>query len=100
MPMAGDRRSADGLIVGPGFRVLVEAETHLNDVQETERRIAGKARDPQADRVILLLLESRHHQALRSASSALQQRYPVGARIALAALERGADPGGDCVITL
>ena len=52
MPIPGDLRSADATIVGPGVDVLVEAETHLDDVQAVTRRITGKQRDLATERTL------------------------------------------------
>jgi transcriptional regulator with XRE-family HTH domain len=100
VPIAGDRRSGDAIIEGRGFVVLVEAETHLSDVQAVERRVSAKARDLGVDRIVLLLLDSRHHRTLVRDVPDLRARYPVPPRRALAALARGEDPGGDTVVLL
>jgi len=100
MPIAGDRRSADALISGPGFEVLVEAETHLDDIQALERAIAGKQRDLGVARVILLVADTRHNRAVTRQTIELGRRFGIGTRACLAALARDADPGGDCLAVL
>ena len=100
MPLPGDRRSADAVITGATFTALVEAETRLGDVQAVERRISAKARDLRADRSILLVLDSRHDRAAIRSLPELSERFPVSTRQAMAALARGDDPGGDCLIVL
>jgi transcriptional regulator with XRE-family HTH domain len=45
VPVAGDLRSADLVIDGASFGILVEAETRLVDVQAFERRVGAKQRD-------------------------------------------------------
>ena len=100
MPITGDARSADALLTGETFRAIVEAETRLADVQATERRIAAKARDLGVDRVILLVLDSRHNRDVIATTPELSRRFPVATRDALWALRRGRDPGGDCLIRL
>ena len=42
VPIAGDLRSGDAVIAVAGGDVLVEAETHLADIQAIERKIAAK----------------------------------------------------------
>jgi hypothetical protein len=56
-PLAGDAQRR-WLIEGDGFRVLVEAETHVGDVQAVIRRARDKQRDLGGPRLILLLSES------------------------------------------
>jgi transcriptional regulator with XRE-family HTH domain len=100
MPIAGDLRSADATLDGDRIDALVEAETRLGDIQAGERRIAGKARDLGVDRVILLVLDSAHNREVVRSTPWLRERFPVTTRAALAALGRGEDPGGDCLIFL
>lgn len=100
IPIAGDRRSADGVITGPGFEILVEAETRLGDVQALERAIAGKQRDLGIARVIVLVADTRHNREVTRAVDELRRRFPVGTRACLAALARGRDPGGDALVIL
>ena len=100
MPVPGDMRSADASIVGPEVDVLVEAETHLDDVQAVTRRIDLKQRDLQSRRVLLLLTDSRHHRELLRTTPGLRERFPIDTRPALRALGRGRDPGGDCLVIL
>lgn len=100
IPIAGDWRSADALIDGARWAALVEAETRLGDIQAVERRTSAKARDLRIDRVILLVLDSRHNRDVIRMTPELRRRYPIATRAALLALGRGEDPGGDCLIVL
>jgi hypothetical protein len=100
VPVARDLRSADATIVGAAIHAMVEAETRLSDVQALERRVTAKARDLGMDRVILLVLDSRHNRAVIRSAPELVRRFPVATRAALRALGRGEDPGGDCLIVL
>ena len=100
IPIAGDRRSADGIITGPGLEILVEAETRLDDVQAVERKLAGKSRDLRIRRVILLIADTRHNRDVVRRLEELPRLFPVGTRSCLAALERGRDPGGDALVIL
>jgi transcriptional regulator with XRE-family HTH domain len=100
MPIIGDRRSADAVITGPGFGVLIEAETHLDDVQALERSIAGKQRDLGIDRVVLLVSDTRHNREVTRRVAELRRRFPVETRSCLQALRRGGDPGGDALVIL
>ena len=107
MPIPGDLRSADGVarISGAtaaenGPTVIVEAETRLDDVQAVERRIRAKQRDLGADRAILLVADTRHNRAVIDGTPALREAFPIGTRACMAALGRGVDLGGDCLVVL
>ena len=99
--MPGDPRAWDALISAGRFRVGVEAETRLRDVQAVTRRVALKKRDSEVERVILLLRGSRwNRQVVRLAGDSLAAMFPVPGAVALDALRAGRDPGGDAVILL
>ena len=100
MPIEGDRRSADGVVEGEGLEVMVEAETHLADIQLLERGIAGKQRDLGTPRVILLVADTRHNRLVIARTPELRRRFPIGTRACLAALSAGRDPGGDSLVVL
>ena len=100
MPIPGDRRSADAVIDGRTFLALVEAETHLDDIQALERGIGGKKRDLDADRAVLLVADTRHNRAVIRRVPELSRQFPISTRAALACLARGDDPGGDCLVVL
>ena len=74
---------------------LVEAETHLGDFQAVERRIGAKARDLGADRVVLLLADTRHNRTMLNTIPAIRQRFPVDQRAWFRAIANSEDPGGD-----
>ena len=57
-----DRRAWDAVIEGPGWRLGVEAETRLVDVQSLERRVALKERDGDVSAVILLVNDTAHNR--------------------------------------
>lgn len=100
MPVPGTLRSADAVIDGPGFDAVIEAETHLHDIQLVERHLAAKQRDLGTRRAILLVSDTRHNRAVIAATPELSRRFPVSTRACLAALARGRDPGGDCLVIL
>lgn len=100
MPIEGDRRSADALMDGERLEAIVEAETHLDDIQALERGIAGKLRDLGVKRVILLVADTRHNRAVIARVPELRRRFPIGTRACLAALAQGRDPGGDGLVIL
>jgi hypothetical protein len=100
LPIAGDLRAWDALIRGPGWRVGVEAETVLDDVQALERRLALKRRDGDVDHVILLVADTRRNrQALASAPAAFAD-LRLRTRELLAALRDGRDPGESGIVIL
>ena len=100
LPIPGDRRAWDALISGRGWRIAVEAETMLDDLQAMERRIALKARDGGLEHVILLVADTRKNRGvLRAASHALPS-FSRDARQVLRAVRRGQDPGCSAVVVL
>jgi transcriptional regulator with XRE-family HTH domain len=100
IPITGDHRSGDALIECDDFDALVEAETHLHDIQALERSIAGKQRDLGASRVVLLVSDTRHNREVIRDVAELRRRFPIATRACLAALGRGRDPGGDAHVIL
>lgn len=101
LPIAGDLRAWDLLIVGAGEPIAVEAETRLVDLQALERRIALKMRDGGVGRVILVVSATRGNRfAVREAAELLQGSFPVPGRLALEALSQGRDPGGSSTILI
>lgn len=54
VPITGDLRSGDAVVSVTDGDVLIEAETHVGDIQTIERKISAKARDLGVDRVVLL----------------------------------------------
>lgn len=100
MPIAGDLRAGDGVIEAAFGAALVEAETKLTDFQAVERKARLKQRDLGAERLILLVADTPNNRRVIALHPDLRERFPIGTRHALAALSRGADPGGDCLVIL
>jgi hypothetical protein len=100
MPTPGDLRSVDGFIVETDLRAMVEAETHVYDVQAVVRRARAKQRDLESPRLILLLSDNRHHRDLLRGHPELLDDFPVPTSRGLRALREGNDPGGDLIILL
>jgi transcriptional regulator with XRE-family HTH domain len=93
LPIEGDLRAWDAVIRGDGWRVAVEAETVLDDLQALERRLARKRRDGGVDHVILLVADTtRNRRALAPAPGAFAD-LPLRTRDILRALGRSEDPG-------
>lgn len=100
IPIPGDRRSADGVAAAGGFDAVVEAETRIHDIQAVVRGLRAKQRDLGAKRAILLLADTRHNRAVIDAVPELRAQFQVPTRACMAALARGEDPGGDCLVIL
>jgi transcriptional regulator with XRE-family HTH domain len=100
-PRPGDLRAWDLVILGSDWKHAYEAETRPRDRQALERRMALKARDGDVEAVSLLLTDSRHNRDfVRFHATALQERFPVPGRRAVAALAAGENPGAGSVILL
>jgi transcriptional regulator with XRE-family HTH domain len=100
LPIPGDLRAWDAVIRGRSWRIGVDAETALDDIQALERRIALKFRDSVMDHLILLVAETaRNRRALASAPAAFAD-LPMRTREILAALRDGRDPGGSGIVIL
>jgi len=79
----------------------VEAETAITDVQATVRRFSLKHRDGGAGHAILLVADTlANREVLRLIRGSLSDLLPLDTRQILAALRRGADPGGSGVVIL
>ena len=101
LPRPGDLRAWDAMIRGAGWTVGVEAETRPRDLQALTRRISLKLRDGGTDRLMLVLLDSRHNRTLlRSEGAALEALLPTSSRRAMELLGAGLDPEGNAVILI
>lgn len=101
LPITGDRRAWDLVVIGTTWRHAFEAETRPRDLQALERRIALKGRDGGIAAVSLLLLDSRHNREfVRLHRASLEERFPVSGSHALQCLRTGEDPGAGSVILL
>jgi transcriptional regulator with XRE-family HTH domain len=100
LPIAGDLRAWDAVVVGPGWKTGVECETRPRDVQALERRLGLKERDGGVDSIVLLLRDSQHNRDLIRGASGLAARFPVSGTRALALLAEGKHPGGNAIVRL
>lgn len=101
MPLHGDLRAADALLVIAGCRVMVELITRLADVQAQLRAAHRKQRDLGADRLIFVVAATTtNRRAVRDAASAIREALPLGTKEILAALAADRDPGGDGLVLL
>lgn len=101
MDLPGDRRSWDAVILSTTWRLGVEAETALSDLQALDRRLALKERDGGMDHMVLVLLDSRRNRSvLRIAGDILRRRFPIDQAVMLDCLARGTDPSGNAMLLL
>jgi len=100
LPIEGDLRAWDAVISGQGWRLPVEAETVLTDVQAVERKLELKRRDGEVDHLLLLLSETpRNRRAVRTARAAFA-RLDTPPRDLLRALRAGRKPPGGGIVFL
>ena len=101
MPIAGDRRAWDAVVGLGGRRAGCEAETRLDDVQSTQRRLALKLRDGAVDVVILVVADTAHNRAvLRAHREELRPMFPLEGRHVFAALADGRLPSSSAIVVL
>ena len=101
MPIAGDLRAADALLSNTRCTIVVEAITRLADFQAQSRSALAKKRDLGADRLVLLIADTRHNRrALREVSHIATASFPLRSDEVMRALEAGEDPGSDGIVML
>lgn len=103
LPILGDKRAWDseGTHAETMLRIDAEAETRLGDAQALSRRVAVKRRDGQADRLVLVVADTRHNRdVLRAASAHFAGAFPADPRRAIPLLCAGIDPGADVLLVL
>jgi transcriptional regulator with XRE-family HTH domain len=99
LPIPGDKRAWDRLVVGGGVTIGVEGEVHPIDLQELGRRLALKKRDGGVDRLILVLADTAWCRRIVRLND-LAEAFPIPGAVALKALAAGRDPGGDALILI
>ena len=100
LAIEGDRRAWDAEIRGPAWRLPVDAETVIDDVQALERRIRLKQRDDGAAHVLVVVSATpRNRRALDAAPEAFAG-YLRDARSVLRALSVGHNPATSAVMFL
>ncbi len=100
LPIEGDLRAWDAVIRDPGWRLLIEAETVLADIQATERRLALKQRDGGEDHVLLLLADTATNRRALTAAPGAFAASLLRTREILTGLGRGDDPGAGGIVIL
>ena len=100
--LKGDLRAWDAELATPdGDTCKLEAETVIADLQAADRRIARKLRDAGADRVILLVADTKgNRRVMRDFGDLLAERYPLRTRAILCRLRTGKLPeaSGICML--
>ena len=100
VPIVGDRRSGDAVIDDGNAEILVEAETHLDDIQGLERRLSAKARDLGVKLSLLLVADTRHNRQVVRLHGELRRRFPLDTRAALRSLLAGQLPTEGALVIL
>lgn len=101
IPLAGDLRAVDVLLVAGAIRIAVEVITRLGDVQAQVRAAQLKARDIGATRLILLVADTHaNSRAMATSRSMLIAAFDLDARRVLAELAEGRDPGRDAFLLM
>ena len=100
-PNPGDPRWWDLLLRLPDFRLGVEAETRIRDMQALTRRMKERAREGGADALLLILSDSAHNRELvDELRAALGEEFQANPREVIRALRAGRVPPGSAVILL
>ena len=101
VPIAGDLRAADILLVAEGIRIAVEVITRVGDLQAQIRVAQLKARDLRAGRLIIVIADTHANvRVLREQRPMLVSSFDLDFRGVMAALAAGRDPGRDALILL
>ena len=99
--ISGDQRAWDAVVYGPGFRVAIEAEVRLGDLQALERRTELKRRDGGIPNVILVVADTKHNRdVLRAAGPGALASFPLTGRAVLQALAEGRSPEASGIVIL
>lgn len=100
-PNPGDPRWWDLILRLPDFRLGVEAETRIRDMQALIRRMRERAREGGADELLLVLSDSGHHRALASdLRGAFGEGFGERQPVLLRALRSGAPLSSSGVILI
>ena len=101
IPIAGDLRAVDILLLNDAARIAVEVITRLADLQAQIRAAQLKARDIGATRLILVIAATgANRAALNAARGTLAEAFDLDTRRLMADLAAGRDPGRDGIVLL
>lgn len=100
LPIEGDLRAWDAVIRGDGWRLAVEAETVLDDLQALERKLSLKQRDGGDAHVLLLLADTKRNRRALAAAPTAFSGQGRDARATLRRLATGREPAGSALVML
>jgi transcriptional regulator with XRE-family HTH domain len=101
IPLAGDLRAVDVLLVRGELRIAVEVMTRLADLQAQIRAAQLKARDMGATRLILVVAGTHaNRRELAAAAQTLVAAFDLDSRRLMSAMAAGRDPGRDGIALL
>jgi hypothetical protein len=85
---------------GPAWRAWIDAETVLDDLQALDRRLTLKARDSDADLVLLVVADTKRNRAILAAAPGAFGWLDRRSRPTLAALRIGTRPPRSAILVL
>ncbi|HYI21874.1 MAG TPA: transcriptional regulator [Candidatus Limnocylindrales bacterium] len=103
LPLTGDRRAWDKLLrlVGNDYRVGVDLETRIRDIQELTRRTRLRERDGGVDAILIVLSDSSTNRRLvDELRVTLGRDYTTSPRSILAVLRGGRRLAGSGVVVI
>jgi hypothetical protein len=101
VPLPGDLRAVDVLLVAGAVRIAVEVVTRLGDLQAQVRAAQAKARDIGATRLVVVVADTHANaRIVRELRATLVPAFDLDARRVVAELAAGRDPGRDAFILL
>jgi hypothetical protein len=99
IPIPGDRRAVDAVIVEPAVQVGFELESRLLDAQAVTRRAALKQRDAGLACLVLVLSDTAaNRRSVAAAGPTLRAAFPLGGRAVLWALRAGRAPSAGGIL--
>jgi transcriptional regulator with XRE-family HTH domain len=102
LPIEGDRRAWDGMVLGAATSIFTEAETHIHDAQALERGIGLKLRDdPRSSTVLLIASRTRHNRrVIDEHRESLRGLFPLDGGAILRAISTGRVPNAGGILLL
>lgn len=101
IPIPGDLRAADVLLVHGSVRIAVEVITRLADLQAQIRAAQLKSRDIGATRLVIVVAGTHaNRNALAATRGTLAAAFDLDTRRLMVDLAAGRDPGRDGIVVL
>jgi transcriptional regulator with XRE-family HTH domain len=100
LAIVGDLRAWDAVVHGHGWRLPIDAETRLRDIQALSRRLALKCRDDGVTSMVLLVADTRHNRRALSLAVADLGQFPAKGSALFAVLGKGEAPVGSAIVLL